>query len=51
MEREQTTIRLPVGTKEEIEKEADKRNISFNEMVNMLIYNSLKMIREGHSIL
>ena len=45
--KEQTTIRLPKELKEEIEKEADKRNISFNGMVNQLIYDSLKAIHHG----
>lgn len=45
--KEQTTIRLPKELKEEIEKEADKRNISFNGMVNQLIYDSLKAIHQG----
>ena len=43
--KEQTTIRLPVGTKREIEKEADKLNISFNEMVNRLIYEGFKVLQ------
>ena len=46
MEREQTTIRLPVETKREIEKEANRLTISFNEMVNTLIYMGLKARRE-----
>ena len=46
MEREQTTIRLPAELKKEIEKEANKRNISFNGMVNNLIYEGLKIVRQ-----
>jgi len=44
--KEQMTIRLPKELKEKIEKEADKRNISFNGMVNQLIYNGLEAIRQ-----
>lgn len=51
MEREQTTIRLNSERKKEIEKEADIRNISFNEMVNILIYKALKELKEGRSVL
>ncbi|GEM_PF-2111175 len=37
MEREQTTIRLPVELKQEIQKEAERKGISFNaEMVIMI---------------
>ncbi len=45
--KEQTTIRLPVELKERIEKEADKRGISFNGMVNQLIYIGLEVIHQG----
>jgi hypothetical protein len=31
MEREQTTIRLPAGLKEQLQREADRRGDSFNE--------------------
>ena len=44
--REQTTIRLPVELKKEVQKEADKIDISFNEMVNVLIFEGLKAIRQ-----
>lgn len=44
--KEQTTIRLPAETKREIEKEADKLSISFNEMVNVLIYEGLKVLHQ-----
>ena len=40
MEREQTTIRLPSELKEQLQKEADKLGVSFNEMV-MIIINDL----------
>lgn len=46
MEREQTTIRLPAELKKEIEKEANKRNISFNGMVNRLIFEGLKAVHQ-----
>lgn len=37
MKREQTTIRLPVELKQEIQKEAERKGISFNaEMVIMI---------------
>ncbi len=36
-EREQTTIPLPIGMKEELQQEADKRGISFNALVLMLL--------------
>ena len=32
-EREQTTIRLPVELKEQLQQEADKRGFSFNALV------------------
>lgn len=44
--KEQTTIRLPSELKEQIEKEANKRNVSFNGMVNTLIYEGLKVIHQ-----
>ena len=37
MEREQTTIRLPVELKEQLQREADRRGDSFNETVIRLI--------------
>lgn len=43
--KEQTTIRLPAETKWRIEKEADKLSISFNEMVNRLIYEGFKVLQ------
>lgn len=38
MEREQTTIRLPVELKEKVQQEADKLGISFNAMVLKILY-------------
>lgn len=37
MEREQTTIRLPVELKERIHKQADEMGVSFNEIVIKLL--------------
>ena len=42
MEREQTTIRLPAELKDKINREADKRNISFNAMVILLLREELE---------
>lgn len=41
-EREQTTIRLPVGLKEELQQEADRRGISFNAVVIILLKKGLR---------
>lgn len=37
MEREQTTIRLPADLKDRIQREADRRGITFNQMVMIII--------------
>ena len=37
MEREQTTIRLPSELKEQLQREADKFGVSFNEIVIKLL--------------
>ena len=37
MEREQTTIRLPSDLKEEIQMEADKTGLAFNQLVLMIL--------------
>lgn len=37
LEMEQTTIRLPKELKKELQKQADKMDISFNAMLMMLI--------------
>ncbi len=42
MEREQTTIRLPAGLKEQLQREADRRGISFNALVIILLQKSLE---------
>ena len=36
-DREQTTIRLPAGLKEKLQQEAERRGISFNAYVLLLI--------------
>lgn len=41
MEREQTTIRLPAELKEQLQREADRRGISFNALVVILLQKSL----------
>ena len=43
-DKEQMTIRLPVELKIKIEKEADRRAISFNAMVNMLLFAGLEKL-------
>lgn len=40
------TIRLPKELKESIQKEADKRGISFNEMVMLLINKGMEFIHQ-----
>lgn len=35
--REQTTIRLPRELKEQLQREAEKKGISFNSMVSMIL--------------
>lgn len=47
MEREQTTIRLPAELKRDIEKEADEKNISFNEMISILLFNAMQSLKIG----
>lgn len=42
-QREQTTIRLPAGLKEQLQREAQERGISFNEYVLWLIQKSLEV--------
>lgn len=47
MEREQTTIRLPTELKEQLQKEADKRNQSFNGLINLLLAKGIERINQG----
>lgn len=43
MERKQTTIRLPAGLKEQLQREADRRGISVNALVTVLLQKYLKI--------
>lgn len=45
MAREQTTIRLPAELKEQLQREADRRGVSFNAMVLILIYKGLQCLQ------
>lgn len=47
MEREQTTIRLPIELKEQLQREADRRGDSFNETVIRIIHLGLES-QSGH---
>ena len=51
MDKEQTTIRLPVELKERIQREADERGASFNETAVLLMRKGLEAIRQGESLL
>lgn len=42
MTREQTTIRLPVELKEQLQQEAERQEISFNKLVMMAIKSFLQ---------
>ena len=42
MEREQTTIRLPVELKKKLQQEADKRGISFNAIMILFLQKALE---------
>ena len=42
MNREQTTIRLPTELKEQLQKEADMRNQSFNGVVVSCLWKGLE---------
>lgn len=42
MDREQTTIRLPAELKEQIQREAEKVNKSFNNLVEILLNKWVK---------
>jgi len=37
MKREQTTIRLPANLKEQLYKEADKKGLTFNQLILIII--------------
>ena len=47
MNREQTTIRLPAELREKIQQEADKRNQSFNGLINFLLAKGIERINQG----
>ena len=42
MNREQTTIRLPAELRDKLHQEAEKRNMSFNSLVILLLCQGLK---------
>ena len=42
MEREQTTIRLPVGLKEQVQREADRRGITVHDLLMFILADWLK---------
>ena len=46
MRREQTTIRLPEDLKERLQRQADRRGLSFNAYVLLLIDKGLQSERE-----
>lgn len=45
--KEQTTIRLPIELKEELQREAQRRGESFNGLINLLLYKAIKLMRRG----
>jgi len=45
MEREQTTIRLPKELKEQLQREADRKGISFNAYLLLLIDKGRQYLR------
>ena len=42
MEREQTTIRLPVELKEQLQREAERTKKSYNDYIGMILRKWLK---------
>lgn len=42
MEREQTTIRLPIELKEKLQQEALKKGTSFNEIITIALWKYLE---------
>lgn len=44
MEKIQTTIRLPADLKGRLQREADKKDISFNGLVNLLLSRGVENI-------
>lgn len=47
MEKQQTTIRLPEELKRKLDREAEKRSLSFNGLVNFLLFEGIKKINQG----
>lgn len=47
MKHEQTTIRLPVKLKSEIQQEADRRGESFNGIIMIMLNRALELINQG----
>lgn len=43
----QTTIRLPAELREQLCKEADKRGVSFNGLVCLLLKKALEKVNQG----
>ena len=42
MERDQTTIRLPIELKEKLQQDALKKGISFNEIITIALWKYLE---------
>lgn len=42
MEREQTTIRLPAGLKEQLQREADRRGITLHDLIVFILWKGLQ---------
>lgn len=42
MEREQTTIRLPAGVKEQLQREADRRGITLHDLIVFILWKGLQ---------
>ncbi|MDR1574115.1 MAG: hypothetical protein LBS24_07375 [Clostridiales Family XIII bacterium] len=47
MGKEQTTIRIEAELRSKIQREAERRDISFNEMINLLIYKGMELINQS----
>lgn len=47
MEKEQTTIRLPVELKKQLQQEADNRGESFNGLINLILFKSLEFMKNA----
>jgi hypothetical protein len=42
--KEQTTVRIDTELRNKIQREADRRDVSFNEMINLLIYKGMEFV-------